>query len=68
MNIDTLSSWWEQLMQDPGAVWTQLTERFQLMSTRLDGSDASIELIIMLVGAFILGFLFCSSGRSKTKR
>lgn len=68
MNTENLSALWEQLLQDPGTVWTQLSERFQAMSARLDGSDASIELIIMLAGAFILGFLFCSSGRSKAKR
>lgn len=66
MSIEELTAQWEQLVQDPGATWTQLTERFQAMSTRLDGSNASFELITMLVVAFILGFLFCQVlGRSK---
>ncbi len=61
MNTEKLTALWEQLLQDPGAVWTQLTERFQAMSTRLDGSNASLELVILLAGAFILGFWFCSA-------
>ena len=60
MNTDELKALWEQLIQNPEAVWTQALERFNAMSTRIDASDASMELIIMLAGAFILGFMFCS--------
>lgn len=67
MNTESLAAWWDQLLQDPGAIWTQLTERFQSMGTRVDGSDASAELIVMLAGAFILGFLFCWSQRKKRR-
>ena len=67
MNTEKLTALWEQLMQDPGAVWMQLTEHLQAMSTRIDGSDASAELTTLLAGAFILGFLFCHV-QGKTKR
>ena len=66
MNKEELTALWEQLIQDPGSIWTQLTERFQAMGTRINGSDASAELITLLAGAFILGFLFCHvQGKAK---
>lgn len=49
------------------ALWDQLVQRFEAMSTRPDSSDASIELITMLAVSFILGFLFCYV-QSKAKR
>ena len=60
MNTEELKALWEQLLKNPEAVWAQTQERFNAMSTRIDASDASMELIIMLAGAFILGFLFCA--------
>jgi len=60
MNTEALKVLWEQLIQTPEAVWAQVLERFNTMSARIDASDASMELIIMLAGSFILGFLFCA--------
>ncbi len=66
MNTEKLGALWEQLLQDPSAIWAQLQTQFQAMSTRLGGSDASAELVVLLAGAFILGFLFCHvQGKAK---
>ncbi|MGB0847658.1 MAG: hypothetical protein ACPGSM_13085 [Thiolinea sp.] len=52
--------------EELNALWEQLVQRFEAMSTRLDSSDASIELITMLAVSFLLGFLFCYvQGKSK---
>lgn len=32
---------------------------FENITTRYDMSSASLDVIIMLAGAFLLGFLFC---------
>ncbi|MEZ5477794.1 MAG: hypothetical protein R3E95_10015 [Thiolinea sp.] len=40
-------------------MWEDILDRFVSMSTRQDPGDASLELIVILAVAFILGFLFC---------
>nr|CAA6801436.1 MAG: Unknown protein [uncultured Thiotrichaceae bacterium] len=41
------------------SMWEKIQTQFELMATRAETGDATLELIAITAVSFILGFLFC---------